>query len=821
MSDALSGRKKYTEDSFRMKKLISLLIAVLMVFGLLPVLSAPATHASADSSDGYGDFKSASHPADTLRGFSYFYHDSKFMGGPYGWVSMASGNPEGANFISDFTESGYVAGEFYNGYVYGYRYAEESNYHFCKVNAFTFEETILGTSEAVAADMAYDYSTDTMYAVSGDLLCTVNLSDGSLTEVGFVGPDAMLALACSTDGQLYGIGDDCNLYAIEKTEGMGEVCGFTGVIADGLQSMAWDHNTDTLYWASCATTPHLFTYYTTMGNLCELNTIDGTATVIGNIYGSKMQVTCLYSVPDFYDAPEFPLTDMHLNLDTSYMVPGQTTQLSAYMEPANAERGVTWATSNPNIVRVDNCGKMTAVATGTALVTAQSIDGSKIKTCTVNVVSSTDGLTLDDAVNGTGSNYTYNNAANYPFETEIRDGRLCAASTMTVQGEALLQVDLGTLTAGSVVRFDWKTDTRYMFHGWILWFNNDYVANLTGSTGWLTYEYVIPVTGQYVITWNLHKDNSPVDGSNMSWVDNLVVESQSTSPVEGVNVTPETTEMYTGGQLALNAEVYPSNVADASVSWSSSNESVATVNSNGVVTAVAPGTADIIAATTEGGFTDSCSLTVVDSAVIDAPISDALNVSGGSLVFSNDTAHPWAVDSETFAGRTAAKSTINGMAGTSTGIRLNAGTLHAGDRLSFDWLASSEGGTWDYAAFIVNGNVEATTGGTDNDWANFIYTVPADGEYIFEWTYQKDGSRDQGDDCVYVDEVCILPAVGVLGDVDGDGTVTISDALMIMRNAMQLLEFTPAQTAAADMDGDGLITVEDALTALRAAITVR
>jgi len=39
--------------------------------------------------------------------------------------------------------------------------------------------------------------------------------------------------------------------------------------------MAWDHNTDTLYWASCATTPHLFTYYTTMGNLCELNTIDG------------------------------------------------------------------------------------------------------------------------------------------------------------------------------------------------------------------------------------------------------------------------------------------------------------------------------------------------------------------------------------------------------------------------------------------------------------------------------------------------------------------------------------------------------------------
>ena len=86
-----------------------------MVFGLLPVLW-PGDTCFADSSDGYGDSKSASHPADTLRGFSYFYHDSKFMGGPYGWVWIHTGNPEGASFISDFTESGYV-GEFYNGYV--------------------------------------------------------------------------------------------------------------------------------------------------------------------------------------------------------------------------------------------------------------------------------------------------------------------------------------------------------------------------------------------------------------------------------------------------------------------------------------------------------------------------------------------------------------------------------------------------------------------------------------------------------------------------------------------------------------------------------
>ena len=188
-----------------------------------------------------------------------------------------------------------------------------------------------------------------------------------------------------------------------------------------------------------------------------------------------------------------------------------------------------------------------------------------------------------------------------------------------------------------------------MFHGWILWFNNDYVANLTGSTGWLTYEYVIPVTGQYVITWNLHKDNSPLTAQTRAGSITLLLKAKALHRWK-VSTLPRNCRDVHRRTACAECRGLPSNVADASVSWSSSNESVATVNSNGVVTAVAPGTADIIAATTEGGFTDSCSLTVVDSAVIDAPISDALNVSGGSLVFSNDTAHPWAVDSETLRG---------------------------------------------------------------------------------------------------------------------------------------------------------------------------
>ena len=58
------------------------------------------------------------------------------------------------------------------------------------------------------------------------------------------------------------------------------------------------------------------------------------------------------------------------------------------------------------------------------------------------------------------------------------------------------------------------------------------------------------------------------------------------------------------------------------------------------------------------------------------------------------------------------------------------------------------------------------------------------------------------------------------GDVDGNGTVTVSDAIMALRAAMQLTELDEAGTAAADMDGSGSITVSDAIMILRTAMGI-
>jgi len=65
-----------------------------------------------------------------------------------------------------------------------------------------------------------------------------------------------------------------------------------------------------------------------------------------------------------------------------------------------------------------------------------------------------------------------------------------------------------------------------------------------------------------------------------------------------------------GGTSALTASVMPLNTADKSVTWSTSDASVVTVDSSGNYTAVAPGNATITATTADGGLKAACSITV-------------------------------------------------------------------------------------------------------------------------------------------------------------------------------------------------------------------
>ena len=79
------------------------------------------------------------------------------------------------------------------------------------------------------------------------------------------------------------------------------------------------------------------------------------------------------------------------------------------------------------------------------------------------------------------------------------------------------------------------------------------------------------------------------------------------------------------------------------------------------------------------------------------------------------------------------------------------------------------------------------------------------------------------DEIITVEEDTVIHAVfepeaPVIGDINGDGTIGIDDALMLMRYAIGTEGLTDEQAARADLNGDGAVDVFDALLALRAAL---
>jgi hypothetical protein len=73
------------------------------------------------------------------------------------------------------------------------------------------------------------------------------------------------------------------------------------------------------------------------------------------------------------------------------------------------------------------------------------------------------------------------------------------------------------------------------------------------------------------------------------------------NPVTGISLNEKELFLFSGEAKTLIATVYPDNATNKTVTWTSSNPSVATVNANGLVTAIADGKATI-AATTQDGY---------------------------------------------------------------------------------------------------------------------------------------------------------------------------------------------------------------------------
>jgi uncharacterized protein YjdB len=119
--------------------------------------------------------------------------------------------------------------------------------------------------------------------------------------------------------------------------------------------------------------------------------------------------------------------------------------------------------------------------------------------------------------------------------------------------------------------------------------------------------------------------------------------------VTGLTVSPTSASIAATLTQQLTATVTPANATDPSVSWTSSNPAIATVDTHGLVTAVLPGTATIGVKTVSGNFAAEVQLTVTPPLEI-AESTASLFVAGTQqLTTTNATPHPltWATSDAT------------------------------------------------------------------------------------------------------------------------------------------------------------------------------
>ena len=225
------------------------------------------------------------------------------------------------------------------------------------------------------------------------------------------------------------------------------------------------------------------------------------------------------------------------------------------------------------------------------------------------------------------------------------------------------------------------------------------------------------------------------------------------SGLTGVSLDRYTLTLYAGEEAEqLTATLKPEGT-EATIRWTSSNQTAATVSQDGKVTPLAAGVTVVTAAA--GDYRASCIVTVQPERV---------RVTG---IRFEETTH----------------------------------TLMMGSTVTLQPIIAPDDATVKNLTWVSSDEQTATVSRTG------IVTALSVGETTITATTVDGG---------YSAEIkIIVTAAAQLGDVNGDGYIDAADALLCLRASVGLITLTPEQEAAADVNHDGLIDAGDAILILR------
>lgn len=247
-----------------------------------------------------------------------------------------------------------------------------------------------------------------------------------------------------------------------------------------------------------------------------------------------------------------PVTGISISRSTLTLTVGATSTLTATVAPSNAsDKSYSWSSSNSSVAAVNSSGLVTAKANGTATITATTTDGGKKATCAVTITTPASGVSV-------------------------------APTTATIiKGQTQQLTATVAPSSASNKSVSWSS-------------SNNSVASVS-STGLVTAKSA--GTADVTVT--------TADG-NYKAVCKVTVR----VPVTGVSLSKTELSLIKGSTEQLLATVSPADASNKTISWTTTDKSVASVSSSGIVTAVGGGTATITATTADGSYTDVCKVTV-------------------------------------------------------------------------------------------------------------------------------------------------------------------------------------------------------------------
>ena len=535
-------------------------------------------------------------------------------------------------------------------------------------------------------------------------------------------------------------------------------------------------------------------------NYYLLNLSSYNANYIRIVNGSSTNY--FYKIVLLFDEPEtVQVTGIELDKTDVTINEGEITTLTATIAPADATiKDVNWTSDNEAVATVKD-GVVSGLSAGSATITATTVDGEFSASCvvTVNELSKISTIAEIKAIlkEGTSS------------DTKAFDARLTKAVVTYVNGSnafiedetaAILYYKSGHgLKVGDVLSGDFA-GSGYSYYGVVEITSVTKNPTITAGTApdptvatlaqisenfdaydsrWVKLENV--TTGvalasgtrtssvsQNGSTLPMYAKVKDIELAAESYGDMLCIPCYNNTAqqigfweaahftaknvaVTGVTLDKSEVSITVGNTATLTATITPSNATNKNVSWTSSAEGVATVE-NGVVTAVAEGSATITVTTEDGNYSASCEVTVSAASTGGETVtlfSESFGDNSSSARDWKDSYKDQGGISSVYSGSTYtitnAKQSKNNVGKTNSGLiqttqnkdaifeikDLNV-AAYSDLSVSYYWKASSIKGTYSTSLYYSKDGgttyteVNKTAGNGATTFVEVTYTLPAD-----------------------------------------------------------------------------------------------